>query len=262
MDPVPSVLRKLDLVPIMKRKPAQYRIQFCAIVALVVTACAIPSWCGTFTVTPVRIQVSTARPNAILQIANRDDEPVTIQAHIVDWSFDGQKDVLTVSDEVMLNPPIAVIGAHQTQAIRMGLRRPNDSAQERSYRLIVEEVPRPPKPGFVGVRTILKLSIPIFASPKVTVTPKLRWQAVKTSDARVKLIATNQGGAHVQIKSMDVTGADSPDTYLRGALPTYLLPNQQREWVIDDERARAANRIKVAAVTDAGALHEIVDVAH
>ncbi|HEV3317222.1 MAG TPA: fimbria/pilus periplasmic chaperone [Candidatus Angelobacter sp.] len=244
----------------MKLKILQNRIYSCAIVALWLTASAIPSWCGTFTVTPVRIQVSASRPNAILQVANRDDEPVTLQAHVVAWSFDGQKDVLVDNDEVMLNPPIAVIGAHQTQAIRMGLRRLNDSAQERSYRLILEEVPRPPKPGFVGIRTIVKISIPIFASPKNAIAPKLSWQAVKMSDSRVKLIATNQGSAHIQIKSMDVTGADSPDAYLKGAPPTYLLPNQQREWVIDDERARVANRIKVAAVTDAGALHETIDI--
>ena len=246
----------------MKLKNLQNRICFCVNLALWFTASAILARCGTFTVTPVRIQVSASRPNAILQVANRDDEPVTLQVHVVAWSFDGQKDVLVDSDEVMLNPPIAVIGAHQTQAIRMGLRKLNDGVQERSYRLILEEVPRPAKPGFVGVRTIVKISIPIFASPKNAIAPKLSWQAVKTSDLRVKLIATNQGSAHIQIKSMDVTGPDSPEAYLKGLQPTYLLPRQQREWVIDDERARAALRIKVAAVTDAGALHETIDITH
>jgi fimbrial chaperone protein len=244
----------------MQCTTAKKLFYFCATLALWAAAFTMPSWCGTFTVTPVRIQVSASRPNAILQVANREDEPVTLQAHVVAWSFDGQKDVLVDNDEVLLNPPIAVIGAHQTQAIRMGLRRLNDSAQERSYRLIIEEVPRPPKPGFVGVRTIVKISIPIFVSPKNAIAPRLSWQAVRMGDSRVKLIATNQGSAHIQIKSMDVTGADSPDAYLKGVPPTYLLPNQQREWVIDDERARAANRIKVAALTDAGALHETVNI--
>jgi fimbrial chaperone protein len=244
----------------MQFTTAKKLFYFCATLALWATAFTMPSWCGTFTVTPVRIQVSASRPNAILQVANREDEPVTLQAHVVAWSFDGQKDVLVDNDEVLLNPPIAVIGAHQTQAIRMGLRRLNDSAQERSYRLIIEEVPRPPKPGFVGVRTIVKISIPIFVSPKNAIAPRLSWQAVRMGDSRVKLIATNQGSAHIQIKSMDVTGADSPDAYLKGVPPIYLLPNQQREWVIDDERARAANRIKIAALTDAGALHETVDI--
>jgi fimbrial chaperone protein len=232
----------------------------CAILALWATSGALPSWCGTFTVTPVRIQVSASRPNAILQIVNREDASVTLQAHVVAWSSDGQNDVYVESDEIVLNPPIALVGGHQAQAIRMGLRKLNDSTQERSYRLILEEVPGPPKPGFTGIRTIVKMSIPIFASPKAAIAPKLSWQAVRMSDSRVKLIATNQGSAHIQIKSMNVTGADSPDPYVKGVQPTYLLPNQQREWFIDDVRAQAANRIKVAAVTDAGALNETVDI--
>jgi len=179
---------------------------------------------------------------------------------VVAWSFDGQKDVYTDSDEVMLNPPIAVIGARQSQYIRLGLRRPNEGVQERSYRLILEEVPPPPNPEFRGIHTILRLSIPIFAVPKATISAHLNWQAVRTSDSHLRLIAANHGSAHVQIKSLDVTGADSPDGYLKGALPAYLLPNTQREWLIEDERARTARRIKVLAVTDAGVSHEIVDI--
>jgi fimbrial chaperone protein len=246
----------------MQFKTLKRRFHLFAILVLLIAASATPALCGTFTVSPVRIQVSASRPNAILQVANRDDDPVTLQAHVVAWSFEGQKDIYVDNDEVMLNPPIAVVGAHQTQAIRLGLRRLNDSAQERSYRLILEEVPRPAKPGFVGVRTIVKISIPIFASPKTAIAPRLGWQAVKMSDSRVKLIATNHGSAHIQIKSLNVTGADSPEGYLKDVPPTYLLPNQQREWVIDDERARVANRIKVVAVTDAGALNETIDITH
>ncbi len=219
----------------------------------------ISAWCGSFTVSPVRIQVSASRPNGIMQITNRDEQPVTIQAHVVAWGFDNQKDVYTDSDDVMLNPPIATIGAHQSQFIRLGLRHPNEGAQERSYRLILEEVP-PPRTAFRGVQTVLRLSIPIFAVPKATISAQLKWQAVRTADSRLRLIATNRGSAHVQIKSLDVASAESADDYLKGVPPAYLLPNQQREWVVPDDRAQTVSRVKVIAVTDAGVSHEIVDV--
>jgi fimbrial chaperone protein len=220
----------------------------------------LTAWCGSFTVSPVRIQVSASRPNAILQISNRDDQPVTIQAHVVTWSFENQADIYVNSDDIMLNPPIATIGAHQSQLIRLGSRHPNQGAQEISYRLIVEEVPPPPQSGFRGVQTILRLSIPIFAVPKTTTSARLKWQAARTADSRLLVTATNQGSAHIQIKALDVASAESTEDYLKGIPPTYLLPKQQREWVIADERARTANRIKVIAVTDAGVSHEIVDV--
>jgi fimbrial chaperone protein len=218
------------------------------------------SWSGTFTVNPVRIQVSTARPNAILQITNRDDQPVTLQAHVLRWDLDGQKDVYADSDDVMLNPPIATVGPHQTQFIRLGLRHPLEGTEERTYRLIVEEVPPPPKPDFRGVQTILRISIPIFVVPKTAVATQVNWQAVRTNDSRLRLIATNHGGAHVQVKALEVSSADSGDNYLKGVPPTYLLPTQQREWLIDDKRTLTAKRIKILAVTDAGVLHEIVEI--
>jgi fimbrial chaperone protein len=216
--------------------------------------------CSTFTVDPVRIEVSPSRPNAILEITNREETPVTLQAHVVSWSLDGQKEVYVDSDEVMLNPPIAVLGPHQKQSIRLGLRHPMSGSQERTYRLIVEEVPPPPKPDFHGVQTILRFSIPVFAIPKSATAPHLEWQAVRTNDAGLRLVATNRGSAHVQVKSLLVIGADSSDEYFKGAEPTYLLPTQQREWSIVDKRAMTAKRIKILAVTDTGGLHEIIEI--
>jgi fimbrial chaperone protein len=225
-------------------------------------ACSASAWCATFTVNPVRIQVSATRPNAMLQVTNREDQPVTLQFHVVTWSFEAQKDIYVESDDFTLNPPIAVVGPHKTQSIRLGLRHAHDGTQERSYRLIIEEVPMASKPEFQGVQTLLRVSIPIFAMPKAVTAPKLNWQAVRTNDARLKVIATNHGSAHIQIKALNVTGADSADSYLKGAQPTYLLPNQQREWLIDDQRSQGKSRIKVLGVTDAGAIDEIIEIQH
>jgi fimbrial chaperone protein len=216
--------------------------------------------CATLSVNPIRIQVSSSRPNAVLQITNREDEPVTLQAHIVAWSLDGQKEVYVDSDNLVLNPPIATLAPHQTQFIRLGLRRPVEGLQEQSYRLVVEEVPPPFKPDTTGVHMVVKITIPVFAVPKAATAPRVAWQAVHTSDGQMKLIATNSGSAHVQIKSLEVTSADSPDEYLKGGNPVYLLPTQQREWLIDDKRTMTTRRIKILAVTDAGVLHEIVAI--
>jgi fimbrial chaperone protein len=228
-------------------------------IALLLAGSPSAAWCGTFTVSPVRIQVSASRPNAVLQVTNHEDQPVTFQAHVVLWRFDGQKDVYTDSNDVMLNPPIATIGPHQTQFIRLGLRHPVEGPDEESYRLIVEEVPQL-KPGFRGVQTVLRLSIPIFASPKGVTSSRVNWQVSRTSDSRLRLVATNSGSAHIQIKSLEVTAAESQDGYLKGNALTYLLPTQKREWLIDDKRAMTTRRINIVAVTDAGVLHEMVEI--
>ena len=218
------------------------------------------AWCGTFTVTPVRIQISTSRPNAVMQIVNRDDQPVTVQAHVVAWNTDGQNDVYADSNEIMLNPPIAVIPAHQSQLIRLGLRHPTEGTQEQSYRLILEEVPPPARPDFRGIQTLLRLSIPIFAVPKTKISPQITWRAVKTDDSQLRLIAVNQGTAHVQIKSLEVRSGESSDDFLKGTPPAYLLPSQQRQWMISAQSARTATQVRITAVTDAGTSHEVIEI--
>lgn len=233
-----------------------------SILSCVITPLVLPvfAWCGTFTVTPVRIQVSTSRPNSVLQIVNRDDQPVTVQAHVVAWSSDGQNDVYADSNEIMLNPPIAAIGAHQSQLIRLGLRHPTEGTQERSYRLILEEVPPPARPDFRGIQTLLRLSIPIFAVPKATTAPQLIWRAVRSGDSQLRLIAVNQGTAHVQIKSLEVRGSEPADDFLKGTPPAYLLPSQQRQWTISAQSAKTATQVRITAVTDAGTSHEVIEI--
>ena len=255
----------------MKRGPEISIQQICLrpIFALVLFVTAANVWAGSFTATPVRIEISSRQPNAVLQVTNREDQPVTFQVHAVSWNFEGEKDVLVDNDQVLLNPPIAIVGPHRTQAIRLGLRHMIESGQEGCYRLILEEVPPPPSPGFTGVRTLLKISIPFFVSPKNTAAPSLHWNAVKINDSHLKLIATNQGNAHIQIKSMNVaraqrSGADSSEPgvteiLFQPVLPVYLLPDQQREWTISGGNFPA--QITITGVTDAGTLGETVDIA-
>jgi fimbrial chaperone protein len=231
-------------------------------IALVIAAIgwSVPALCGTFTVSPVRISLSASHPNTILQVTNRNDEPVTLQAHVVIWTSDGEKDVYQDSDEVMLNPPVATVGPRQTQYIRLGLRWPNETTQERSYRLIVEEVPHPLKADFQGIQTLLRLVIPIFVAPRVVTAPQLTWEAVRTSDDHIKLLVKNRGTAHIQIKSLDLASADTPDTRIHNGQPIYLLPNQQREWIVNDDAIRLARRLAIVANTDTGAFHETVAI--
>jgi len=221
---------------------------------------SVPAFCGAFTVSPVRISLSALRPNSILQITNHNDESVTLQAHVLIWTSDGEKDIYQDSDEVMLNPPLATVGPKQTQYIRLGLRWPNETTQERSYRLVVEEVPHAPKADFQGIQTLLRLVIPIFVAPRVATAPRLSWVAVRTSDNHIKLLVKNLGSAHIQIKSLDLASADAPDAPIHNTQPIYLLPSQQREWIVNDDAIRLARRLAIVAATDTGAFHETVAI--
>jgi len=210
---------------------------------------------ATFGINPVRIDLSAARPNAVIQIDNMSDDRVLLQAHVVTWSFTGATDQYVDTDDVLLNPPIFVLEPHQKQFVRLGLRHVNESDVERTYRLILEQVPEKPKPGFFGLTTILRISVPVFAVPRTKVSPRVSWHAERTGTG-IKIIAVNHGTAHIQLRQFELSDGDSQSAGLSKNMTDYLLPGQTKVWEFNDAVIMQAREVGFKAKTDAGDIHE------
>ena len=213
---------------------------------------------GSFSVSPVRIDLSARHPNVVLQIANHSSEATTIQVHVMSWSFAGEKDLYTRSDQVLLNPPIFTVGPNQKQSMRLGLRVPSLNPTEVAYRVILEEVPNRPPPGFSGLRTLLRISIPVFVPPLGPVTSKLVWQARRTAEGGLEIIAVNQGNTHVLIRGLHLSPGEAAPPSFNQSQPEYLLPGQTRTWSTHVPDLHDTPRIWVAGKTDAGEINEVL----
>ncbi len=220
-----------------------------AIVVLIVAARADA---GSFTVNPVRIELSPARPYSVLRITNLADEPVTIQAHVERWEADGAEALI---DDVLLSPPIRTIASGQTQFIRLGLRSSNRSVMEQAYRLILEEVPRPIAVDFSGLRTVLKVRVPIFSKPIAAVAPHLSWEAWPTATG-LHVAAFNRGNAHIQVRRLILIDKNGKQSII--ATPSYVLPNESAGWTVDNQQLLGAAEVRLIADTDAGGIDEVV----
>ena len=77
------------------------------------------------------------------------------------------------TDDIILNPPVFTVAPGKTRFMRLGLRTANHGTAELTYRLILQEVPKAEGPSDgAAVRTILRISIPIFAVPKRSRSPE------------------------------------------------------------------------------------------
>jgi fimbrial chaperone protein len=207
---------------------------------------------SSITLAPVRIELSAARPYAVLRMTNNGSEPVTLHARPYRWSFDERGDVLTATDEVILNPPIATLPPKGVQLVRIGLRVPNEDANEATYRLIIEEVPvRKAVSKGMGLTMVLRLSVPVFALPRRAVSPKLEWSAHRDAAGVLKVAAVNRA-SHVQIKSFLVSRGEDNQEAEKFADLAYLLPRQQREWTVKKANLAAATALTLEAITDGG----------
>lgn len=206
---------------------------------------------ASFNVNPIGFDLSAEQSSGVLQVKNTGDEPVRIQVSAVDWSTDGREEVLTDTDALILNPPIFAVGPEQTQFLRFGVRHPVNSAIEKTYRLLIEEVP-PSGPQAPGIKTLLRVSIPVFIAPQKK-QEKISWQ-LKQKAKNLLLTAVNDGNVHTKIARIQLRDDDSNED-LQIRAPAYVLPGQHKEWSLATGKIRAG-KVRLHIQTDKGEIEE------
>lgn len=205
---------------------------------------------GSFDVYPVRLVLTPKESVQTMTIRNDSAEPSRVQLRVYAWRQQNGEDVFEETRDVLANPALFELPAGGEQITRFGLRT-NPGATEKSYRVFLEEVPtdRPTKPG--EVRTLLRISIPIFV-PATGAAPHLFWRTWPAGPQQMALAIRNDGTAHVQLNRLSLTqhgGAriGSADVSI------YLLPGTAEQLLLDvSAKASAGQAITLEAVTDHG----------
>jgi fimbrial chaperone protein len=197
---------------------------------------------------PVRIVLTPKEPVQTMTIQNSSAESTRIQLRVFSWRQENGKDMFEETRDVLANPGLFEIAPKSEQIARFGLRT-NPGTVEKSYRVFLEEVPgsRPSQPG--EVRTLLRISIPIFV-PAPTAIGRLTWRAWPTSPRKVTFAISNEGTAHIQINRLTLERKGGPKL---GAddMAVYLLPGASKQIQLDvDAPVRVGESLKLNAVTD------------
>lgn len=185
---------------------------------------SFPSQADTLGVSPVRVTLSAQNRVASITVKNSSDRPKSIQLRLYHWQHEGQKTQLTATKDLIAAPPIAVIPANQTQIVRVGLRVKPAPEVEKSYRLMIEELPSKDN---VGIAMTLRISIPVFVAPENTAKHKLSWR-VEHRDNSSFLVVENSGTSYAKINQLSLI----PSVLAKSA-PTgniYILPASYYEW--------------------------------
>lgn len=206
-------------------------------------------------INPVRIELSPEQQTAAITVKNESDQPTSIQIQAVTWSQLDGKDVYTPTKELLVSPPIVTIAPKGEQVIRVALRRQADTTNELAYRINLQELPPQSTPGFTGVQVALRIGLPVFVQPqKGEAAPKMAWNVSRMPDNKLKVVARNQGNAHIQISdfSLYVPGGDKAIT--GEASSSYVMAGQAHEWLLKTNSLEkiADGRLHFKAYTDAG----------
>jgi len=218
-------------------------------------AIPLPASAGSFSVNPVRLDLSAKQPVASVTVRNDGAEPTVVQLQLMGWAQADNNDVYDSTSELLATPPLFTVPAGSSRVVRVGLRRRPDALHELTYRLYLEEVPPPLDADFRGMRMTLRVGVPIFVAANSQTKPELKWSTVAEPDGKIKLGLLNSGSEHVKIADLELstdTGGSRSSGIQRVA--TYVLPGQKREWLVQmNGPVAAGSKIRIKAHTDANA---------
>lgn len=188
---------------------------------------------GSFNINPVRIQLSSSVTTEVLRVTNSGNTDVTVQLQPMQWSQQDGEDQLKATRDLIATPQIFNMKAGASQIVRIGLAKKIDPSTEGAFRLILEEIPPPPEPGFQGLRLALRISLPVFVRPAVKADPSLEVRIAQPSPAsaeQIHLELTNTGRTHVQLLNLKIHSTD-PQEELLATLEKniYLLAGQKKK---------------------------------
>lgn len=209
---------------------------------------------GSFSVNPVRIELSPNQSSAVIQVDNNGSNEVTVEAKILSWSQADGKELLSPSRELIVTPQIFRMKPGAMQILRVGALRKTDPEREISYRLMLEEIPPPPNPDTRGLQVALRVSMPVFLKPhsaKEKIDPTLKMETPQ----QLRLSLANSGNASAHFSTVTLFYEDEPDTAIAShTLSTYVLAGQKRDILLKTSAIDPEKKILIKAKTYAGPL--------
>jgi len=231
--------------------------------ACAVAAISASAFAGSFDVNPIRVDLTGQSRTATVTVRNSGDDPVVVQVSVQAWSQNAGKEVLTDTKDVIVSPPIATIPAGQEQIVRVGMRRAPDTQRELSYRMFLQEVPPPPRPGVQGLVVALRIGLPIFVQPRQGPgKAELLWSLDTASADTLKLKVENKGSAHIQISTIEFYRGSEKDTVAEFSGLAYVLSGQTRDWDLKlrNPAIKRGERLRMKVSTDAGSIDTEIEL--
>jgi fimbrial chaperone protein len=189
----------------------------------------VPPAPGGLSVAPVQLSLSDTSRSVSTIVSNPGGAPITVQARLYAWKMNGEEEAYEPATDAGFSPPLFKLAPSRTQAVRVVAKTPPGPV-ERSYRLVVDQLPLADAPG--QLQLPVRMVLPVFVEPAAGVarTAKLDWRARYEPQARqIRLSVANRGAVHARIVDLAVESAGKSATVAAG-LAGYALAGGERDW--------------------------------
>jgi fimbrial chaperone protein len=221
---------------------------------------------STFNVSPLKIVLSGKSSSALLEITNQSAEPLRLQLSVSSWdqSPTGQM-LLQETEEIILFPPLLTVEPGEKRKIRLGAVTPRDLT-EKSYRIILEELPPPADSSAAAgnqIRVLTRMTIPVFLEPSKLITSG-QIAGLTIGHATTSFEIRNTGNTHFSVQQVELvgTGPTGQPLLTRRVDGWYVLAGGARRYdlPLSTDECRGLRMVSVEARTDAGPLTARLDL--
>jgi fimbrial chaperone protein len=214
-----------------------------------------PAAAASLEVGPIRVQMVGAERTTTITLRNAGTEPITVQIRAVDWSQGEGGDVYAPSTTLVASPPLASLAPGESQVVRLVVENLAAASTERTYRLILDELPSGTAASGAGVDTALRVLLPIFVTPSLQSRPRLSWSAARVGDS-VRVTARNEGDARERLVNVEASAGGAA---IAAAPEGYVLSGAARSWTL--AAPRGATSVRIAGEGEYGSIEVEVPIA-
>lgn len=178
---------------------------------------------------PTLIELPAGSAAGRMTLSNSGDGAVAAQVRIYAWTQADGVDRLEPTTDVVASPAIGEIAPGAEQVVRLVRQGPAPAGVDRTYRVVVEELPSAGQDNTVNIR--MRYVIPMFLRAPDAPAPALACRMAAAS----QLICDNRGGRAAQLGASRLKNAGGRQSVLSEGLYGYVLPGASRRWELPPE---------------------------
>ena len=209
-------------------------------------------------VSPTGIDVAAPGAASKISITNLGKDVINAQVRIFKWvQVDGENQLLPTRD-VVASPPAMKIQAGRKATIRIVRLTKAPATAEESYRLIVDEIPPPPRSAKAAVALTVRHNLPVFFGPRGGASD-LSWRAT-VNKGQLRIVANNAGSRHSKLSELAVVSSTGKQITIAHGLAGYVLSGASNQWRAKAKSIAVGSTIKIVAKGTDGPVEAIVQV--
>jgi fimbrial chaperone protein len=207
-------------------------------------------------VEPVSLELDAPAAAGILTLRNDDDVEVTAQTRVFRWSQSTGKETLEPTTDVVASPPTVKLSPHADYVVRVVRVTRQPVQGEESYRVIVDQIPQPPKQTVRAINLLVRQSIPVFFRSRQLSAAAVSWSLAHEGDKLV-VTARNDGEERLRIASLQLRNSAGQTIYFGGGLVGYALGRSSMSWVApgNPHNFDTGGPVSISAVSDKGRIN-------